>query len=165
MGVATGHDLETVDKQEIIMKKKGSSAVIPTAIIIGTAASLMAGWSWHSLPGYELVSGNHVVEKAFYEKQSELMVEVTGQVVRVIDNDDTFDSVQWFHIRTPGGHHLLISHDIGRGEPIPLSIPDSVTVRGRYDWSESGGTIRNTERDSSMDRLHGWVEHKGEKYQ
>ena len=144
------------------MKKKGRFPVITTAIIIGTAVSLMAGWSWHSVPGYQVEAGNHVVEKAFYENRSDLMVEVSGQVVRVLG--DGGNGMQWFQVRTPNGQHLLVYHDYGNDEPIPLSARDQVVVRGDYDWSESGGTIRRTERDLSLERLHGWVEHKGKKY-
>ena len=144
------------------MKKKGRSPVITTAIIIGTAVSLMAGWSWHSLPGYEIEAGNHAAEKAFYEQRSDLMVEVSGQVVRMLG--DGTNGMQWFQMRTPSGQHLLVGHDNGRDEPIPLSPRDEVVVRGDYVWSESGGTIRRTERDLSLERLHGWVEHKGKKY-
>lgn len=147
------------------MKKKGRNPVITIGIIIGAAASLLAGWSWHSMPGYELEPGNHVVEKAFYDHRSGLMVEVTGEVIRVLGEEGEDSSLQWFQVRTPNGQHLLVGHDAGLGEPIPLARKDLVTVRGDYEWSESGGTIRHTERDTSLNRLHGWVEHKGKKYE
>ena len=146
------------------MKKKGRSSVVPTAIIIGTSASLMAGWSWHSIPGYEIEPGNHVAARAFSTSQSELMVEVTGTVVRLIGNNDSVQGLQWFQMRTPSGQRLMVAHDNGLQGPIPLSPRDEITVRGGYEWTESGGTIRNTERDHSLKRLHGWVEHKGKRY-
>ena len=146
------------------MKKKGSNSVVLTAIIVFTSASLMAGWSWHSIPGYELSAGNHVVEKAYYQKQTGLMVEVSGQVVRVLGSGENDDALQWFQMRTPAGQRLLVAHDEGIAGPIPLSPRDDVTVRGLYEWTESGGTIRHTERDISLARQHGWIEHEGRKH-
>lgn len=146
------------------MNKKGTSSVIPTALILGTSASLMAGWSWHSIPGYEIEPGNHVVARAFSANQTGLMVEVTGTVVRLIVDDASVDGLQWFQMRTPSGQRLMVAHDNGLNSPIPLSPRDEVTVRGGYEWTESGGTVRNTERDHSLKRLHGWVDHKGKRY-
>ena len=146
------------------MKKKGSNSVVLTTIIVFVSASIMAGWSWHSIPGYELSAGNHVAEQAYYEKQSGLMVEVSGQVVRVLGSGENGDALQWFQMRTPVGQRLTVAHDGGLSDPIPLSPRDDVVVRGLYEWTESGGTIRNTERDFSLARQHGWIEHDGRKY-
>ena len=73
--------------------------------------------------------------------------------------------MQWFQMRTPEGQHLLVGHDNGMADQIPLTVKDAVTVRGMYEWTESGGTIRGTQKDNSMERRHGFVEHKGKKYQ
>ena len=147
-----------------MVKKKGRNSVLTTALIIGASASLMAGWTWHSIPGYEVESGNHVAEKAFYDHRSELMVEVNGEVIRLLSAGDVDNSLQWFQMRTPEGQHLLVGHDFGYGDPIPLTPKDRVTVRGGYEWTESGGIIRHTERDHSLNRLHGWIVHEGKKY-
>lgn len=146
------------------MKKKGSNPVALTAIIVFTSASIMAGWSWHSVPDYELNAGNHVVEQAYYEKQTGLMVEVSGKVVRVLGSGESDDALQWFQMRTPAGQRLMVSHDGGIGGPLPLSPRDDVIVSGRYEWTESGGTIRNTGRDASLARQHGWIELNGRKH-
>lgn len=146
------------------MKKKGKSTVVTTAIIVGTSVMLVAGWSLHSIPGYKVEPGNHVAERAFYDQQTDLMVEVNGEVVRLLGQGGD-SRMQWFQIRTPEGQYLLVGHDNGLAKPIPLAAKDAVTVRGLYEWTESGGTIRGTQKDVTLARRHGWVEHKGKKYQ
>ncbi|MEE4293256.1 MAG: DUF3465 domain-containing protein [Xanthomonadales bacterium] len=146
------------------MKKKGKHSVFLTGIILFASISLIAGWAWHSIPGYEMSPGNHIVERAYYEEQSGIMVEATGEVVRVLGEKKDDSSMQWFQMRTPSGQRLLVGHDHGLGERIPLNPQDTVTVRGQYEWSETGGTIRQTERDRSLERQHGWVEYDGRKY-
>jgi len=146
------------------MKKKG---IKPAALAVAIAlflAFLSAAWIWHSQPGYELSPGNHVVEQAYHENRSGMMVEVSGKVVRLIETEKNEGSLQWFQIATPNGLRLMVAHDHGPAEPIPLKPRDEVTVRGRYEWTETGGTLRNTERDSSLSRLHGWILHDGRKY-
>ncbi len=107
----------------------------------------------------------HIVEQAFYEKRSDVMVEVTGQVVRTVRPVRGNESYQEFQVRMPNGQLLLVVHDAGMGERVPVQPHDEVTVRGNYQWTELGGTIYGTQRDSSMKRLHGWIEHGGKKYQ
>ena len=147
------------------MKRKGKSTFITTAIIVGTSIMLVAGWSLHSIPGYKVEPGNHVVEKAFYDNQSGMMVEVSGEVVRLLGRETGDSRLQWFQMRTPEGQYLLVGHENGLAKPIPLEARDHVIVRGMYEWTESGGSIRGTQKDNSLARQHGWVEHKGNKYQ
>jgi len=146
------------------MKKKGKHSATLTAIILFTSLSLIAGWSWHSIPGYKMSPGNHIVERAYYEEQTGIMVEVTGEVIRVLGSKKDDGSMQWFQMRTPSGQRLLVAHDYGLGERIPLNPLEPVTVRGEYEWTETGGTIRGTKRDRSLKRRHGWVEYDGRKY-
>lgn len=148
----------------MVKKKKGGNSVILTGAIIFISVSLVLGWTWHSFPGYKVDGGAAVVEKAFYDKQSDLMVEVTGEVIRVIDQAKNNPKHQEFQMRLPTGQLLLVVHRNDSNEWIPLAANDMVVVRGRYLWSEMGGIIRDTQRDSSMERMHGWVKHKGERY-
>ena len=91
-------------------------------------------------------------------------VEVTGQVVRLIQPESLGPDLQQFQLRTPAGQLLLVEHDTSGYSHVPVGIRDEVTVRGSYQWSELGGVIIGTQRDSSMKRRHGWIEHEGERY-
>ena len=145
-------------------RKKGRDPGILSGLIIFAALSVILGWSWHSLPGYDVEPGVHVVEKAFYDKQSDLMVEVTGDVVRVVRPVKGNEGHQEFQLRLPNGQVLLVVRNTRAGARGPLEASDQVTVRGNYRWSELGGVIHGAQRDYSLGRMHGWVELDGKKY-
>ena len=127
------------------------------------AAVAVAVW-WQSLPGYRVEPGFATVQDAFRDHQSGMMVEVTGNVVRILRDDKDDRRNQKFIIRLTNGQSLLVIHDQVAGERVPVAINDSVLVRGKYQWSETGGTLIFTRRDHSLHRLHGWIEHQGRRY-
>lgn len=92
------------------------------------------------------------------------MVEVTGKIVRVIEQEKTNPRYQEFQMRLPNGQLLLVLHKNGIKEWIPLQPRRDVTVRGNYQWTELGGIVRDTQKDNSMERRHGWVEYDGKRY-
>ena len=146
------------------MKKKRRSPVFLTTVIVLVSVSLVAGWTWHSIPNYSFESGNHVAARAFYEQRTGIMVEVSGQVVRVLQSGGNESASQWFQMRTPNGQHFLVGHHSDASDAIPLLARENIVVRGEYEWTESGGTIRQTQRDTSLRRRHGWIEYKGKRY-
>lgn len=146
------------------MKRKGRKTVIPAAAIVFVSISLVAGWSWHSLPSYTFEPGNHIAEKAFYEQRTGIVVEVTGKITRILGDNETDSDYQWFEIKTPNGQRILVGHNNGVSDPIPFSVLDEVTVRGEYAWTEKGGTIRGTQRDNSLNRRHGWIALNDKRY-
>lgn len=93
------------------------------------------------------------------------MTEVSGTVVRVLSADRNRPQVQEFVIRLENGQSLLVVHDQRASGGVPVSVDDTVTVRGQYKWSETGGRVQNTQHDPSLERRHGFVEHKGKRYQ
>lgn len=134
------------------------------ALIAGTSILLIAWWAWQSVPGYNIESGYGVIEKAYVNQQSEVMVEVSGQITRLLtDNKEDLQN-QKFVIRLPNGQSLLVFHNIIDAEQVPISIHDEVTVRGEYFWTEPGGMVLGTRRDNSAERRHGWIMHQGKKY-
>jgi len=133
-------------------------------VITGIFLLLFAAWAWQSVPGYKMEPGIGAVEKAYHSQQSGLMVEVTGEIVRILSDDKSDLQNQKFVIRLQNGQVLLVTHDISVAETVPVSINHEVTVRGEYSWTEPGGLIHWTHRDYSVNRRHGWIEHQGQKY-
>ncbi len=147
------------------MKKRGKAPTFITGAIVITALFLVAGWSWQSMPdSSDLYVGHLPVEKAYYDKTSNLLVEVDGEVIRLLKPSPDNSRLQRFLIRMANGQVLQVMHLNHPKEMIPLTVSDKVRVRGEYFWTETGGTIHNTERDLSLARRHGWVEHNGKKY-
>ncbi len=145
-------------------RKKWRDPGILSGLIIFAALSVFLGWSWLTLPGYEVESGVHVVEQAYYAKKSDLMVEVTGEVVRVVRPVKGSEGHQEFQLRLPNGQMVMVVRNASVEDRVPLEASDRVPVRGKYQWTDLGGIIRGTQRDYSLDRMHGWVELDGKKY-
>jgi uncharacterized protein YxjI len=137
------------------------SVLASVAVVIAIMASVAY---WHSIPGYEVESGYATVEKAFQARQSDLMVDVSGQVVRLL-KDDLDSAQQRFVINLPNGRNVMIVHDLGRSDRVPVSLHDEVNVRGEYEWTETGGMIHWTHHDIGPDRRHGWIDHRDKRYQ
>ena len=140
-------------------KKKSILRFLPVVIVI-----IVIAWFWHSRPSYDLEPGYQSVERAFHEQQSNLMVEVTGTVVRILETNANRERYQEFVIRIENGQSVRVVNDMRYTDHIPLSINDNVTVRGDYLWSEGGGTIRYAHQDRSAQRRHGWIDHEGKRY-
>ncbi len=144
-------------------KKKKSFPVLPLILVGAVVAALY--WFWQSRPGYDINPGLSVVEQAFHDQQSEVMVEVEGRIVRILETHADRERYQEFVVRLANGMSLLVVHDTNHAGRIPMSVNDHVTIRGDYMWSENGGTLRYTYRDSSPARRHGWIDHQGKRYQ
>ncbi|MGK2925446.1 MAG: DUF3465 domain-containing protein [Lysobacterales bacterium] len=142
-------------------KKRTRLYLIGIAVI---AALIGVALLWQSRPGYQIVPGFMTVQDAYRYHQTGIMAEVTGTVARVLvaDKEDTRN--QKFIIRLTNGQSLLVLHDQVSGDRVPVKVDDTVLVRGEYQWSETGGTLRFTQRDYSPRRMHGWIEHKGRRY-
>ena len=139
--------------------------VVAALLAAGIAAGVV--YYWHDQPGsgYEVEIGFAPVEQAFHAQRSDFMTEVSGTVVRVLSADRNRPQAQEFVIRLENGQSLLVVHDQRASGAVPVSVDDTVTVRGQYKWSETGGRVQNTQHDPSLERRHGFVEHKGKRYQ
>jgi len=146
------------------MTTKGTKKSFVTPLISGAIMVFLAWWIWQALPGNEFEAGFWVVEEAYLNKQSGMMAEVSGPVIRVLSDEKTGVPHQKFVIQLKNGLDVIVSHEIGHSGRVPVSNKDMVTVRGEYLWSEPGGVIRLTKRDKSPQRRHGWIEHEGVRY-
>ena len=142
--------------------KKHSRTIV---VVISIALVLVAlALVWQSRPGYEVKSGFTALEEAHRYRQTGIMAEVDGTVARILMDDKEDQRNQKFTIRLTNGQMVLVIHDQEAAGRVPVSFGDTVLVRGEYVWTETGGTLRHTQRDYSAQRLHGWIDHKGERY-
>lgn len=133
-------------------------------VVLGIALGI--AYYWHDQPGsgYEVEVGFAPVEQAFHDGRTEFMIEVSGTVTRVLTIDRKDPSTQKFVVRLENGQSLVVIHDRVKAGEVPVSVGDPVTVRGKYIWSETGGSVQDTQNDPSTERRHGWVKHKGKRY-
>ena len=146
------------------MHVKGKKLGVFVTSFIILSALIVAWWTWQPSPGYIIEPGFLTVEKAYLNQQSGMMVEVTGEVVRVLRENRDNQRQQQFVVRLRNGQNLLVSHAITASGMVQAGVGDEVIARGEYRWTETGGSIQWTHRDDSSRRRHGWIEHKGKRY-
>lgn len=135
-----------------------------------------AGNSGNDLPSVETqaaensartnsVTNQTQVEKLFSQHQSDTIVEVTGEVISLLPDDNEGSRHQKFIIKLHSGHTLLVSHNIDLAPRVQsLQRRDSVTIKGEYEWSARGGVVHWTHHDPSGRHEAGWIEHQGKRY-
>ncbi len=110
-------------------------------------------------------TGEQAVLDAFRNQRSDLVVEVTGAVTRVLPDDAEGDRHQKFLVKLPGGQTLLVAHNIDVAPRVPVKEKDTVSLRGEYEWSEQGGTVHWTHKSSRGTHQDGWIKLGGKFYQ
>jgi uncharacterized protein DUF3465 len=89
----------------------------------------------------------------------------TGEVVRVLADDNDGSRHQRFILRLPSGQTLLVAHNIDVAERIAgLRVGDRVEFSGEYEPNPQGGVVHWTHRDPAGRRAGGWLKHGGREY-
>lgn len=128
-------------------------------IIIG----LLLVLSTLSLPTWP---NDAVLKEAYETQQSNLQVQGEGQVIRILPDDNDGSRHQRFILRLGSGQTLLIAHNIDLAPRISaIAVGDTVTFYGEYEWNNKGGVMHWTHRDPKNRHAHGWLMHKGTKYE
>jgi ABC-type glycerol-3-phosphate transport system substrate-binding protein len=110
--------------------------------------------------------GDAVLAQAFADKATDLEVEGTGTVVRLLADDTQGDAHQRFIVQLASGQTLLVTHNIDIAPRVtPLQVGDTVSFKGVYEWNEQGGLIHWTHVDPDGEHEAGWIEHGGQTYQ
>jgi hypothetical protein len=105
------------------------------------------------------------IERLFDDRQSGVMVEFSGIVVRVLADDREGSRHQRFIVELESGHTVLVSHNIDLAPRVEAIVPgDVLEVRGQYEWNERGGVVHWTHHDPDGRRQGGWIKHDGRTY-
>ena len=110
-------------------------------------------------------SGVETIEQAYQRRQSKVWVEVAGDVVRLLPDDNDGSRHQRFILKIASGRTLLVAHNIDLAPRVPLSISDVLNLRGRYEWNEKGGVLHWTHHDPNREIAGGWIEYQSKRYQ
>ena len=147
------------------MINRGNNSVGGYIAFLLLATAAVGFWAWQELavdsdePGYLLVN------RAYQDQVSDVLVEVSGSVIRVLADETESGLYQKFVITMPNGLDVQIVHRYKQDNRIPVRLNDIVTVRGHYQWNEAGGLINWTERDGLFSEYNGWVELYGKRYE
>jgi hypothetical protein len=114
----------------------------------------------------EATGGTALVLDAFREERSGIMVDVQGQVKRLLRDDLEGSRHQVFILELENsGHTVKVAHNIDLAPRIPLKEGDTVLLRGQYEFNDQGGVLHWTHHDPAGRRSGGYVEHRGQRYQ
>ncbi|HEY7639802.1 MAG TPA: DUF3465 domain-containing protein [Steroidobacteraceae bacterium] len=103
---------------------------------------------------------------AFENHRSNVQVQGSGQVSRVLPDDIEGSPHQRFIVRLASGQTVLIAHNIELAPRVDsLKAGDQVEFNGEYEWNERGGVVHWTHRDPRGGHVAGWIRHNGRTYQ
>ena len=103
---------------------------------------------------------------AFENRKSNLQVNGSGVVTRILADDADGSRHQKFILKLSSGQTLLISHNIDLARRISsLRKGDTVDFYGEYEWNAKGGVIHWTHHDPGGNHVDGWLKHNGVTYQ
>ena len=109
---------------------------------------------------------DQVLAAAFDNQQSNVQVQGSGHVNRVLPDDNDGSRHQRFLVRLASGQTLLIAHNIDLAKRVDsLRAGDAVDFYGEYEWNAKGGVVHWTHRDPGGRHVDGWIKHNGQTYQ
>ena len=104
---------------------------------------------------------NTQVEKAYHDKQSNIQVEGSGKVIRILSDDNNGSRHQRFLLKLPSKLTLLVAHNIDLSKKIEnLKEGDDVEFYGEYERNNKGGVLHWTHHDPKKKHKDGWLKHK-----
>ncbi len=101
---------------------------------------------------------------AFGKRDSDTWQEVSGQVVRLLPDDDEDGRHQRMILSVRGGQTMLVAHNIDLADRVPVSLGDRVSLRGLYEWNDRGGLIHWTHHDPMGIEDGGYIKHRDRQY-
>lgn len=115
-----------------------------------------------TLSSNNVSESDEILRAAFNNKQSNLQVQGTGTVIRLLSDDLSGSKHQRFILKLAIDQTLLVSHNIDLAARIDsLQINDIVSFYGEYEWSSDGGVVHWTHDDPNGIHKNGWLKHKG----
>lgn len=108
---------------------------------------------------------NSALIEAFQGKKSNLFVEGSGVVKKLLPEDNKGSRHQKFLVTISDEQTLLFAHNIDLSKSIPLVVGDTIEFRGEYVYNPKGGVMHWTHHDPQAKIEGGWIKHNGQIYQ
>jgi hypothetical protein len=105
-------------------------------------------------------------DTAYADKRSNVQVQGSGTVSRVLPDDNDGSRHQRFILKLDSGLTVLVAHNVDLAPRIDsLQEGDEVGYYGEYEWNAKGGVVHWTHHDPRGSHVGGWLKHKGRTYQ
>lgn len=118
------------------------------------------------LSGNFSLSDNSAVEQAFAQKQSNVWVQGSGEVTKLLADDNHGSRHQKFLVRINAAQTLLFAHNIDLSPRInTLKVGDTIEFKGEYVFNPKGGVIHWTHHDPKGQHQGGWIKHQGNTFE
>ena len=110
-------------------------------------------------------SDNAAIVDAFKRKKSDIFVEGTGVVKKLLADDNKGSRHQKFLVSISPEQTLLFAHNIDLAPRLEnLQIGDELTFKGEYVYNPKGGVMHWTHHDPDGNQQGGWIKHNGKTY-
>ncbi|NJN73554.1 MAG: DUF3465 domain-containing protein [Limnothrix sp. RL_2_0] len=111
-------------------------------------------------------NSDQTLANAFQNRTSDLQVQGSGTVSRILADDNDGSRHQKFILQLNSGQTILVAHNIDLAPRIDaLKTGDTVDFYGEYEWNEKGGVIHWTHHDPAGKHVGGWLSHNGKRYE
>jgi len=109
---------------------------------------------------------NASVKQAFARKQSNVWVEGSGSVKKLLADDNNGSRHQKFLVIISDKQTLLFAHNIDLAPRLDtLQVGDTIDFRGEYVYNPKGGVVHWTHRDPQGSNEAGWIKYNGKTYE
>lgn len=105
------------------------------------------------------------IQQLFRAMRSDVIVEAEGEIVHILPLDTNPPRHQLFLVELSNGVTVKVSHNIDLAPELPAAKGDTLRFHGEYEYNEKGGVVHWTHRDPANRHEHGWLEHRGKRYE
>ena len=148
------------------MKKVVLIAVVLAAVYFGAVERGVIPSPQQQQVETSTAAADQALTAAFANRQSNLQVQGSGRVSRVLPDDNEGSRHQRFIVQLASGQTVLVAHNIDLAERVAaIKSGDPVEFYGEYEWNERGGVIHWTHHDPQGVHAAGWIKHGDRTYQ
>ncbi len=111
-------------------------------------------------------TNNSTLIDAFRNKKSDIFVEGSGTVKKLLADDNKGSRHQKFLVSISPEQTLLFAHNIDlAARAADLQVGDEINFRGEYVYNPKGGVVHWTHHDPQGNGKSGWIKHRDNIYQ